>query len=278
MSKAAEVFAIPELLELILLSLPATTAQQELSSIRTIITCQIVCNTWRCLVRDSAHVRAFCYLPTHVSPSSSPSAWDIKTTTPSHIRHNPFIFLLLLRGRRYGGAWPFNGDNVASLYGRYPPQQLWSFFFEISRSEFMRLPAAGPWRDMLATEPPFRETWCTRTPQMTGIDSLLYKSGRDVQEIEVEGTNVERMWRVWTPQMEAESRFKGYQRARAKQFRRESRGEGFTLGDVVDVLGEVFASDAGTEWVVLESVRRIDVYTGLFRQWHDDRGETTPAA
>jgi hypothetical protein len=113
---------------------------------------------------------------------------------------------------------------------------------------------------------------------MTVIDSLLYKSGRDVQEIEVEGTNVERMWRVWTPQMEAESRFKGYQRARAKQFRRESRGEGFTLGDVVDVLGEVFASDAGTEWVVLESVRRIDVYTGLFRQWHDDREETTPAA
>jgi hypothetical protein len=262
MSKSAEVFAIPELLELILLSLPVTTAQQELSSIRTIITCQVVCNTWRSLVLNSARIQAFCYLPKQVSqssPSSPPSVWNIKSTTPLQIRHNPFLCPLLLRGRRWGGAWPFNGDCVSSLYSPTPAQQHWSFFFEISKSEFTRLPAAGPWRDMLATDPPFRKTWCTRTYQMTGIDSLLYKSSRDAQELVAAEGSDERMW---TPEMEAESRFYGYQmaRGRQRQLRRECRGKGFTLGDVVDVVGEAFESDADAEWVVLESVRGTDYY------------------
>jgi hypothetical protein len=278
MSKSAEVFAIPELLELILLSLPVTTAQQELSSIRTIIACQVVCNTWRCLVRDSARIQAFCYLPKQVFPpssSSSPSIWNIKSTTPPQIRHNPFICFLLLRGRRAGGAWPFNGDCVSSLYGPTPVRQLWSFFFEISKSEFMRLPAAGPWQDMLATDPPFRETWCTRTSQMTGIDSLLYKSSRDVQELAAADGNDERMW---TPKMEAESRLKGYQMAKGRQIRRDCREKGFTLSDVVDVLGEVFESNPDTEWVVLESVRRPDFYMGTLRQCYDVKQEIVPAA
>jgi hypothetical protein len=278
MGKAAEVFAIPELLELILLSLPVTTAQQELSSIRTSITGQAVCNTWHCLVRESTRIQSLCYLPAHVSPSSSsalPSAWEIRSTTPPLIRHNPFICSLLLRGRRWGGAWPFNGDCVSSLYGPTPRQQLWSFFFEISRSEFTRLPAAGPWRDMLATDPLFRETWCTRTSQMTGIDSLLYKSSRDVQELAAAEGNDERMW---TPKMEAESRLKGYQMARGRQLRRDCREKGFTLGDVVDVLGEVFESNPDMEWVVLESVRRPDFYMGILRQCYDVKQEIVPAA
>jgi hypothetical protein len=112
---------------------------------------------------------------------------------------------------------------------------------------------------MLATDPPFRETWCTRTYQMTGIDSLLYKSSRDAQELVAAEGSDERMW---TPEMEAESRFYGYQmaRGRQRQLRRECRGKGFTLGDVVDVVGEAFESDADAEWVVLESVRGTDYY------------------
>lgn len=204
--KSADVFAIPELLELILLSLTATTTQQELSSIRTVLAGQTVCNTWRCLVRDSARIRAFCYLPTNVPSSSKPpSAWDEASTTPTSIRHNPYISSLLLRGRRWGGAWPFNGNCRTSMYSPTGEPQLWSYFFEISRSECKRLPAAGPWRDMFATEPSFREVWCTYVSQMTGIDSLLYNSSRDAlgEEDDDEG--------IWTSRMEAEFRFRGYQ-------------------------------------------------------------------
>lgn len=253
--KSADVFAIPELLELILLSLPATTTQQELSSIRTILSGQSVCNTWRCLVRDSARIRTFCYLPTTFSSSSKPtSAWDEASTTPTSIRHNPYISSLLLRGRRWGGAWPFNGNYKTSMYTPTSTPQLWSYFFEISRSECTRLPAAGPWREMFATEPPFREVWGTYMSQMTGIDSLLYNSSRDVlgDEDDDEG--------IWTSRMEAEFRFRGYQQSKGKHKMRRCCEGGFSLGAIVDVVREMFERDGKAEWVVLESVRRDDDY------------------
>lgn len=253
--KSADVFAIPELLELILLSLPATTTQQELSSIRTILAGQTVCNTWHCLVRDSARIRAFCYLPT-TAPSSSkpPSAWDEPSTTPASIRHNPYTSSLLLRGRRWGGAWPFNGNCETSMYAPTKPPQLWSYFFEISRSECTRLPAAGPWREMFATEPPFREVWGTCVSQMTGVDEMLYKASRDalVEDDDEEG--------IWTSRMEAEFRFRGYQQSKGKQKMRRCCEGGFTLGAMVDVVREMFEGDEKVEWVVLESVRRDDAY------------------
>ena len=255
-SKSADVFAIPELLELILLNLPTTTTQQELSSIRTILTGQTVCNTWRCLVKDSARIRTFCYLPTNVPSSSitNITAWDDKATTPTPIRHNPFISPLLLRGRRWGGAWPFNGICKTSMYAPTEAPQLWSYFFEVSRSEFLRFPPAGPWREMLATEPPFREVWCTFMAQMTGIDEMLYKSSRDAavdDDDEDEG--------IWTTSMEAEFRVRGYQQSKGKQRMRRYCEGGFTLGAMVDVVSEMFEGDEKAEWVVLESVRREDV-------------------
>lgn len=110
---------------------------------------------------------------------------------------------------------------------------------------------------MLATDPPFREVWCTRTPQMTGINSLLYKSSRDAEELAAADGNDDEMW---TPKMEAECRFMGYQQSRTKHKARHCRKEGFTLGAIVDVVAEMFESDPCAEWVVLESVRRRDAY------------------
>ena len=259
--KSANVFAIPELLELILLSLPATTTHQELSSIRTILTGQTLCNTWRCIVRDSARIRAFCYLPTNTpsSPISNNGAttWDSPSTNPTSIRHNPYISPLLLRNRRHGGTWPFNGNSKTSMYAPVSTPQLWSYFFEISRSEFLRFPPAGPWREMLATDPPFREVWCTCVSQMTGIDSLIYAAGG-----EDEDSDEEDGWEdgVWTPRMEAGVRFWGYQQSKGKQRMRRYCEGGFTLGAMVDVVGEMFEGDGKAEWVVLESVRRDDGY------------------
>ncbi|GAB7333158.1 hypothetical protein MBLNU13_g04820t1 [Cladosporium sp. NU13] len=253
--KSADVFAIPELLELILLSLPADTTQQERSSIRTILAGQTVCNTWRCLVRDFVRIRTFCYLPTNVLSSSITNnvAWDEKTTTPMAIRHNPYISSLLLRSRRWGGAWPFNGDCRTSLYAPTEAPQLWSYFFEVSRSEYLRFPPAGPWGEMLATEPPFREVWCTYTSQMTGIDSLLYNSSRDALIDDDDEDEV-----IWTTKMEAEFRFRGYRQSKGKQKMRRYCEGGFTLGAMVDVVREMFERDEKAEWVVLESVRRED--------------------
>jgi hypothetical protein len=120
------------------------------------------------------------------------------------------------------------------------------------------LPAAGPWREMFATEPPFRETWCTYTSQMTGIDSLLYKAGeRDVGD----GTDSEEEGgQVWNARMEARWRFEGYQFSKGRQKMRRRYEGGFTLGAMVDAVREMFERDEKAEWVVLESVRGNDTY------------------
>lgn len=111
---------------------------------------------------------------------------------------------------------------------------------------------------MLATDPPFREAWCTTTNQMTAIDSLLYGSpGRGRIEALADEDLVEGLW---TPRMEAECRLKGYQQSRGKQFTRRACESGFTLGAIVDVVSEMFEGNEKAEWVVIESVRSRDVY------------------
>lgn len=107
----------------------------------------------------------------------------------------------------------------------------------------------------MATEPPFREVWCTFMAQMTGVDEMLYKTSRDAAvddgDDEDEG--------IWTTRMEAEFRVRGYQQSKGKQRMRRYCEGGFTLGAMVDVVREMFEGDEKAEWVVLESVRRDDV-------------------
>jgi len=107
---------------------------------------------------------------------------------------------------------------------------------------------------MLATDPPFREVWCTHTSQMTVIDSLLYNLSRGSQDITGNGDDEE----IWTPRMEAEFRFAGYQSSKGKQKTRRSCEGGFTLGAMADIVADMFSRDEKAEWVVLESVRQED--------------------
>lgn len=117
---------------------------------------------------------------------------------------------------------------------------------------------------MLATEPLFREVWCTYTSQMTGIDSLLYNKAmsraraREVGDVDEEEEEEEE--EIWTPRMEADFRFLGYQHSKGKQKMRRYCEGGFTLGAMVDVVREMFEGDGKAEWVVLESVREDDAH------------------
>lgn len=118
----------------------------------------------------------------------------------------------------------------------------------------MRFPAAGPWRDMFATNPPFREVWCTYRLQMTGIDALLYGPTQDDEGMSADDNYED----LWTPRMEAGFRLASYQRSKRKQKSRHYCESGFTLGAMVDVVAKMFEVDAKAEWVVLESVRQED--------------------
>lgn len=50
MNRAAEVFGIPELFELILLNLPVDTTYSEIATTRTMYNGQTICRTWHYLV------------------------------------------------------------------------------------------------------------------------------------------------------------------------------------------------------------------------------------
>lgn len=122
------------------------------------------------------------------------------------------------------------------------------------------------------TDPPFHETWCTCTTQMAAIDSLLYnKSLRGPLAPTVDDDDEE----MWTPRMEAECRFKGYQHLRGKQLSRRCCKGGFTLGAIVDAVMEMFERDEKAEWVVLESVRERDVYMDRERPGYVLPGDVT---
>ena len=88
--------------------------------------------------------------------------------------------------------------------------------------------------------------------QMTGIDSLIYAAVGEDEDSDSDGEG------VWTPRMEAGVRFWGYQQSKGKQRMRRYCEGGFTLGKMVDVVGEMFERDGESEWVVLESVRGDD--------------------
>lgn len=64
----------------------------------------------------------------------------------------------------------------------------------------------------------------------------------------------------WTPEMEADFRLRAYQTSKRKQRARRCCEGGFTLGAIVDAVGALFDGDESAGWVVLESVRRDDVY------------------
>jgi hypothetical protein len=303
---SAQVFAIPELLESILLSLPATRAHEELSSIRTIIVCQRVCRTWLAVIKNSRHICEFCY--SSWSPSSSslsststppkplpPLTWTQTPTLTPPFRPNPYISTVILSPqsqtsttRTRKDPWLFNGDAIASRYG--PPQpknnnnsnstytspQTWTFFLQISRSQFLQflhrvnLQQPEGWREMYVTNPPFCSAWFTRCGGMPGVDGILFE-GRGFQSREVghggnheDDDEDEADSAEWTSELEAEMRFRAYGFAKRRQRSVVSREGGLRLGDLVDGLREAFGVDGDGDvdgdrgekgWVAVESCR-----------------------
>lgn len=221
------VFAIPELLELILLSLPCDTTHQEISTTRFILLSRTTCSTWHHLVTTSTPLRQNLYLPTPLDFSLS-IAYNEKACFPP-ARPNPWIPHLLLNQRSWGSAYPF--DNAYSAYNLHPSEpKHWTFSFEVSRTQYSRFPPAGPWREMLASSPPFTEFWYTRSFYELGSGRAPFVTHLDYDP--------------GLPKL-------------GQKYRKHCSG-GVTLGMVVDAVCELIEKDSSAKFVMVESLRMIE--------------------
>ncbi len=226
MNAATRVFLLPELLELILLSLPSETAHAKLASLRLIYTSRTTTRTWHQLIDKSTPLRHWLHLPTWTDPEKA-QIWYKKTAFPP-AEPNLWIPWLLMNQRNFGNAWPF-AASTSALYDEIAPSRprYWTFSLELSRAQFSRLPKACAWRSMLATTPPFTYFWYTRMFYELGSGRAPFVTHADYD----------------AKQPKHRQRFAGH------------REEGVTLGDVVDAMTELFVSYPSAKFVLLESVR-----------------------
>lgn len=219
-----KVFNIPELLELILLSLPHDTTYEEVNSTRNIYLNRTVCRTWHDLVTHSTPVRQRLYLPTPLDSSDSRAYLEKSAFPPA--RPNPWTPHLLLSMRSWGTAYPF--DNAYSAYNLDPSEpKFWTFSFELSKARYDRLPPAGKWRDMLATSPPFTDFWYTRCFYELGSGRAPF-----VTHVDYDG-----------------------KLPKTQQKYRKHCSTGITLGMMVDAISELFVKHPNARFVMLESLR-----------------------
>lgn len=225
-SKADEVFRIPELLELILLSLPFDRHYEEMSSMRTILLARTTTRTWHNLLNRSTPLRQRLYLPTPLDAPES-KTWQEQHAFPP-ARPNPWIPDLLLQQRSWGSAYPF--DVASRQIGLEPSDpKLWTFSFEIQRTQYSRLPEKGSWREMLAASPPFGDFWYTR---------CFYELGSGRAPFVTHGD--------YDPKV-----------PKARQRYRKRCPEGVTLGDVVDAVRELMEMRSDARFVMVESLRTL---------------------
>ncbi|KAF2165213.1 hypothetical protein M409DRAFT_56088 [Zasmidium cellare ATCC 36951] len=228
LNSATRVFNIPELLELILLSLPHDTIHQEITSIRTILLARTTTRTWHNLILDSPPIRKTLYLPTPTSAADR-LTWSEKHSFPP-ADPNPWIPNLLLHQRSWGSAYPFDTFTTTTttpsdIHPTTPKH--WTFSFEISRAQYTRLPAPGPWRDMLATSPPFTHFWYTRCFYELGSGRAPFVTHLDYD--------------AGVPKCE--------------QRLRRGCAEGVTLGMICDAVGDLFEGDPRARFAMVESLR-----------------------
>lgn len=225
MNSATDVFNIPELLELILLSLPHDNVHHEISSIRTILLAQTTCRTWHDLTQDSTATRKRLYLP-NASDTSESKTWRDKHAFPP-AQPNPWIPHLLLNQRSWGSAYPFDSyyDSPFDLHPSQPKH--WTFSFEISRAQYKRLPDPGQWCSMLAASPPFTDFWYTRSFYELGSGRAPFVTHQD-----------------YNPRL-----------PKCKQRYRVHSDEGVTLGQICDAVAELFEEDGEARFVMVESLR-----------------------
>lgn len=223
---ATEIFNIPELLELILLSLPWDRMYEEIHSTRFVLLSQTTSRTWQRLLRTSVTVRRMLYLPC-ISDRLGYHAWIEKSPFPPS-QPNPWIPFLLMQRRSWGTAYPF--DNTYSAYNLDPSQpKLWTFAIEISRRHLEAFPSAGTWRQMLASSPPFTKMYCTRAFYELGSGRAPFVTFLD-----------------YDPRL-----------PKQKQKYVKWNATGITLGDIADMVEQLFATTSSNyiKWVRLESIR-----------------------
>lgn len=222
---ATRLFAIPELLELILLALPRETTYEEIATTRFTLLSRTVCRTWHNLIASSTPLRQALYVSNPISTEAARTAWTEETAFPP-AQPNPWIPFLLLNQRSWGSAYPLqtSGVDLSRCEGSRP--RLWTFMLEISRSQVARFPLSGPWREMLVAEPPIREFWYTRSFYELGSGRAPFVTHLD-----------------YDPKL-----------PKANQKYRKHRTEGVTLGMIVDAVGELFDMDREARFVMVESL------------------------
>ena len=226
MSAATKVFNIPELLELILLSLPCDTTHSEIASMRTMHVSRTTSKTWHFLLQNSPTLRHRLYLPTTLDINDS-LAWLSKSPFPP-AEPNPWIPHQLLNQRSWGSAYPFE-NTYATLYEGISPSKpkFWNFSLELSRAQYSRLPQGGAWRELLATSPPFTDFWYTRSFYELGSGRAPFVTHID--------------YNAKLP--------------KSQQKYRVHCLEGVTLGDIVDAFAHLFEMHSAAKFVMVESLR-----------------------
>ncbi|WPH04077.1 Hypothetical protein R9X50_00696200 [Acrodontium crateriforme] len=217
------VLNIPELLELVLLSLPGNTIYEEISACRTILLSCTTARTWYSLIQTSPSIRRRLYLPT-CDRSSVSNPWSEQSAFPP-AQPNPWIPLLLLNQRSWGSSYPF--DNSYSAFNLAPSQpKFWTFSFEMSRAQYSRLPPPGAWRDMLAALPPFTDIWYTRCFYELGSGRAPFVTHWDYDA----------------------------KKPKSQQQYRVHSDQGITLGMIADAMTEMFEKYTNARFVLVESL------------------------
>lgn len=225
MSAATHVFNIPEILELILLSLPRDTIHTEIASMRTILTSRTTSRTWNSLLNDSTPLRHLLYLPSPLDTMEA-KAWREQSRFPP-ARPNPWTPHLLLNQRSWGSAYPFDTTHSAIFSDGPPPVMFWTFTLELSRAQYTRLPPPGTWRELLATSPPFHAMWYTRSFYELGSGRAPFVTHIDYK---AKLPKSEQKYSLHCPL-------------------------GVTLGHIVDAMAELFEKHPAAKFVMVESVR-----------------------
>ena len=220
---ATRVFNLPEILEIILLSIPAAFdcprgPYGDRYPLRFIRLSRTASRTWDGLIETSTPLRQLLYLPTPLGSMGTPD-YDSPAIHP-WATVNPWIPPLLLRQRSWGAVEPF--DEPTSSRER----KIWTFVLELSREQYNRIAPRGPWREMIATSPPFSSFWYSRCFYELG-------SGRtpDVEHLDYDGR---------LPKARQEYCFRA--------------PGGVTLGDIVDAIGELFEKHPDARFVIAESL------------------------
>lgn len=227
---ATKVFSIPELLELILSSLPEDTIHQQIATLRFIYLSRTTSRVWHDLILNSTPIRQKLFLPTRFVDDVD--AYSIKSAFPT-ADPNPWIPQLLLHQRSWGSAYPF--DNTYSAYNLHPSEpKYWTFSFEVSRAQYSRFPTARPWREMLASSPPFTAFWYTRSFYELGSGRAPFVTYLDYEP----------------------------GKPKAKQLYTVENPRGVTLGMLVDAVTELMEKHLDAKFVMIESLRTGDGVDG----------------